>query len=444
MRLIPGAIAALAIAGCPVPATRGPAPVPMATGQVVLRFKDDVTAKNRDQVRTRFGAVVEAGVLAGTERWFIPGGTEAEVVSALRSDGAIKHAAPNYVRHVLGYSAADLDGGEAGQWAVLQVHAPEAWDQYFTAESPPGHGIMVAVIDSGVDVRHPDLAANIAKIGGMPRFIDVLHDASHSSDVRCGANYDWVTAYADTAHPGPDGHGHGTHVAGIVAAVGNNFGVTGTKMVGVAPGATILPVKTMDCAGDGTDWDIAHGIKDAADAGARIQNLSIGGPEPGPILEEAISYARAKGGLMIVAAGNGFGAPVFYPAAYAGVLAVGAVDRNDAYQGYSNVGPELAMVAPGGTSDQKREGINSTLPSYGSKLGKHYGRVSGTSQASPLVAGIAALIWSREPSLSADQVRSRLVASAKDLGPKGFDAEYGFGRVDALESLKLGDHRFGP
>ncbi|MBM3274020.1 MAG: S8 family serine peptidase, partial [Candidatus Sericytochromatia bacterium] len=270
-------------------------------------------------------------------------------------------------------------------------------------------------------------------------------DASGSIDSCRGYNYDWVNAYRDIGHPGPDGHGHGTHVAGIIAAVGNNSGGSGGNIVGVAPAATILPVKTMDCNGDGQDWNIAYGIKASADQGAKVLNLSIGGPEPSPLLEDALGYAIAKGALVIVAAGNGQGSPVYYPAAYPGVIAVGAVDRDDAYQTFSNVGAQMGLVAPGGTINQSRDGILSTVPTYRSELsqsGLAYSRVSGTSQASPFVAGVAALIWSREPSLTADQIRTRLYATARDIGPAGFDFKHGWGRIDAVAALAATDHRF--
>ncbi len=303
-----------------------------------------------------------------------------------------------------------------------------------------------AVVDSGVDIRHPDLKQNIARDGlGNDIYIDVLHDASSSFDACRGYNFDWATAYKDATHPGPDGHGHGTHVAGIVAAAGGNADYGAENLVGVAPAATILPVKTMDCNGEGQDWDIAYGIKAAADRGAKIMNLSIGGPEPSALLEDALAYAMARGVLIVVAAGNGGGAPVFYPAAYSGVIAVGAVSRDDLYQSFSNVGLQMGMVAPGGTINQSVEGILSTVPTYTSEMsrvGAGWARVSGTSQASPFVAGAAALIWSREPALSAEQVRERLFASAKDLGTKGFDTKYGWGRLDVQAALALGDHRY--
>jgi subtilisin family serine protease len=437
------------LAGC-TPAVRPAAvslPVTGRSPELVVRFLDETPDSVRVAVRQRYGAAGEREVLLGTEKWRLPDGADPRsVATQVALESGVKYAMPNHTRRLEGFTSSDLDTSTSQQWGLAKIRAPEAWDKYFSSGSPPGKGVTVAVLDSGVDVRHPDLAANAARDGaGKEIYIDVLRDASGSIDSCRGFNYDWVSAYQDIGHPGPDGHGHGTHVAGIIAAVGNNAGGSGGNIVGVAPAATILPVKTMDCNGDGQDWNIAYGIKAAADQGAKVMNLSIGGPEPSPLLEDALGYAIAKGALVVVAAGNGQGSPVYYPAAYPGVIAVGAVDRDDVYQSFSNIGSQMGLVAPGGTINQSRDGILSTVPTYRSELsqsGQAYSRVSGTSQASPFVAGVTALIWSREPSLTADQVRTRLYATARDIGPVGFDYKYGWGRVDAVAALAATDHRF--
>ncbi len=434
------------VAGCAGPVATLQLPTRYGPSELVVRFRDGVPDSERQALRLKFHGQAEPGVLAGTEKWKLEAGVDpAELAGQVGQEGGVKYATPNFTRRVLGYAASEQVDSSTGQWGNAQIKAPDAWNTYFSTSEPPGKGVTVAILDSGVDVRHPDLAANVAKDGlGKDIYIDVLRDASGSTDACGGLTYDWATAYQNSSHPGPDGHGHGTHVAGIVAAVGNNSGTGGQNIVGVAPAATILPVKTMDCRGDGNDWNIAYGIKAAADSNARIMNLSIGGPEPSELLEDALAYAMGKGVLVVVAAGNGFGVPVYYPAAYQGVIAVGAVDRTDAYQPYSNVGPQVGLMAPGGTTNQSVDGILSTTPTYGSTITRSgsYARVSGTSQASPFVAGVAALLWSKDPSLTADQVRARLFASAKDLGTAGFDEKYGWGRVDALAALALGDHRY--
>lgn len=336
----------------------------------------------------------------------------------------------------------DLNTGSSNQWGLLQANLPAAWQAYPDVR---GQGILVGVLDSGIDGRHPDLAVNMARDGaGRQLVVDALQDSGRR-DSCLGLDYGSSTAYQDAAHPGPDGNGHGTHVAGIIGAVANNQTGLRNNIVGVAPSVRILDIKAMDCQGNGSDDVIALGIRKAVDLGVRVLNMSIGGEEPAPVLAEAMTYGQIRGVLFVVAAGNGSGVPVYYPAAYAGVLAVGALDPRGRRASYSNIGPELGVMAPGGGQNQASEGILSTLPTYAHVLSlgqtqsswPGHGRVSGTSQASPLVAGLAALILSQEPDLSPDQVRLRILASSADMGSSGFDHETGWGRVDALAALGM-------
>lgn len=467
------AACAMLAAGCSTLLPTMPASYPGIAGQIVMRFKPGVSASTRTALARRFGASVKTGSLTDAERWTLPKGTDpVSVISQLDSNPAVKFAEPNYLRHVMGGYAVPSEYNSTQQWNLEQIKAPEAWQQYFSASHPPGQNVLVAVLDSGVDVEHPDLSPNIARdSSGRYVFIDEVHpspnatsdvDTSVDSSGNCVCkDYDWDTAYngqngtpCPTGYtcPGPDGHGHGTHVAGIIAAAGNDGGYKGTDVVGVAPGATILPVKIMHNDGNGDDWTIANGMIDAANYGAKIENMSIGGPDPSELLDDAVTYALAKGVLIVVAAGESLpeGGAVYYPAAYPGCVAVGAVDRNNNYQAYSNFGPQVALVAPGGTVDESTGGVLSTLPTYGSNLASEvgatipgYGRVSGTSQAAPHVSGVAALIWSLYPNLTAQQVRERLVVSADKLGGVDFSQQTGWGLVDALTALSLGDPRYG-
>jgi len=339
-------------------------------------------------------------------------------------------------------SFGDLNTGSSNQWGLAQANIPAAWQAY---PSIRGQGVLVGVLDSGVDYRHPDLALNMARDGAGQRLhVDAI-EAAGRNDSCLGLTYSYATAYSDASHPGPDGNGHGTHVAGIIGAVGDNQPGLRNNIVGVAPSVRIVDIKAMDCQGGGTDDVIALGIRRAVDLGVRVLNMSIGGEEPAPILAAPMAYGQARGVLFVVAAGNGSGVPVYYPAAYAGVLAVGALDPRGRRASYGNIGPEMGVVAAGGGLSQDSEGILSTLPTYAHmlSLGRSqgswpgHGRVSGTSQASPLVAGLAALILSQEPGLSADQVRLRILASATDVGTSGFDPETGWGRVDALAALGM-------
>jgi hypothetical protein len=269
----------------------------------------------------------------------------------------------------------------AQQWALSTLRATEVGD---------ATGQVVAVVDTGVDASHPDLAGVV-----LP-----------GTDVVTGTG-------TGTADP----NGHGTHVAGIVAAVADN-GIGGA---GLAQGARVLPVRVMDSDGSGWDSDAAEGMVWAVDHGATVINLSFGGTDPSPVLRTAVHYALSRNVPVVVSAGNEgeAGDPVEYPAADTGVIAVGAVNRFGVRPGWSSSGSHLALVAPG-------VGITSTTP------GGSYDTWDGTSMAAPFVSAAVALLRRAQPGLTAGAVRQRLMDTATDLGPAGFDTEYGAGRVDVV------------
>ncbi len=259
--------------------------------------------------------------------------------------------------------------------------------------------IVVAVLDTGVDLRHPDLAGRL-----IP-----------GTDVGSG-----------DGDP-TDENGHGTHVAGIIAAAsGNARGVSGA-----APRVVVMPVKVANDNGSIWDVTVARGMDWAISRGARVINLSLGGANASPTVNAAIDRARSRGVVVVAAAGNG-GDLVSQPGAYPPALAVAAVaDRGAAYgapgaaeryarASYSNTGPEVDLAAPG-TS------IFSTVPVRAGS----YASISGTSMATPFVSAAAALVLSRDPSLTAAQVEAALVGTALDLGPAGPDSETGAGLLRA-------------
>ncbi|SDT79106.1 S8 family peptidase [Actinoplanes derwentensis] len=285
---------------------------------------------------------------------------------------------------------AGSDPYRAQQWDLTKIRSTDAWPR------STGAGVTVAVIDSGVDADHPDLKGNVL------------------------SGYDAIT---DKAGPTTDGHGHGTHVAGTIAAVtGNGVGVSG-----VAPDVKILPVKVLSDAGSGNMSDTAEGIVWAADNGAQVINMSLGGTTKVTAVSNAIKYARSKGVTVIAAAGNSRrdGSPTAYPAADAGVIAVAATDSADQVGVYSNAGTYVDVAAPG-------SGIVSTYPSAKGS----YKSMSGTSMAAPHVAAVAALLKSFDAALTPDQIEAALKKSAVDLGPKGADTDFGSGRIDAVAALE--------
>ncbi|GET36118.1 S8 family serine peptidase [Microseira wollei] len=298
---------------------------------------------------------------------------------------------------------ADVPNSGGDNWGLDMVNAPEVWNRGYT-----GEGIVVAVIDSGVDYTHPDLDDNIwvnsDEIPGNGKDDD---GNGYIDDIR-----GWDFVNRDNDPMDINGDGHGTHVAGIIAAEKNDFGVTG-----VALNAKIMPVRVLDSFG-GTEADIAAGIRYAVDNGADVINLSWGGPFTSPEEAQAIQYAFNKGVVVVTAAGNDGGLQPVYPGRYATDfgITVGSIDRNHAMPYYSNhagTTPLDYVVAPG-------VDVRSTFP------GNRYESISGTSMAAPYVAGVAALVLSANPNLSPAQVENTLTATANSTGIRSASVYDGF------------------
>lgn len=275
--------------------------------------------------------------------------------------------------------------GGIRDWNVNAVAAPAAW-----AAGYSGQGIIVAVIDTGIDLDHPDLATNLYVNPGEIAGNGIDDDQNGFVDDVSG--YDFVSS---DARP-DDGNGHGTHVAGTIAAANNGIGATG-----VAPDAKILPVRVLDDSGLGSDSSVAAGIRYAADIGAQIINLSLGGNFSSRI-NSAIDYATSLGSLVIAAAGNESASSPGYPArqsaASTSVLSVGAFNSDNRIAAFSNdVGDSGAVQV-----DAPGVGIYSTW------IGGSYSTLSGTSMAAPHVAGVAALTLSADPSLTSRELRQFL------------------------------------
>lgn len=261
-----------------------------------------------------------------------------------------------------------------------------------------GKGIRIGILDTGIDYTHPDLSKNYK--GGY-NFIDNNTDAK-------------------------DYNGHGTHVAGIVAAEDNDIGV-----VGVAPDAYIYSVRVLDYAATGTASDITAGFEWCLDNNMQIVNMSLGACEDSISVRRAIDVLYDNEILLIAAAGNsgngmGTGDNIDNPARYDNVMAIGATDINDDRASFSSTGPKLEISAPG-------KDIYSLLP------GNKYGSLSGTSMASPHVAGVAALIMSADQGISNVQTRIRLQITAQNISKGSFEAKswFGYGLVDAVKAVSI-------
>ncbi|MEA3321822.1 MAG: S8 family peptidase [Bacillota bacterium] len=259
------------------------------------------------------------------------------------------------------------------------------------AQGITGSGVKVAVLDTGIDASHEDL-----KVAGGASFVPEEPDAL------------------------TDGNGHGTHVAGTIAAVNNNTGV-----LGVSYDVDLYAVKVLSSGGSGTLAGIAQGIEWAIDNNMDVINMSLGGSTGSSTLKQASDNAYNSGIVVVAAAGNsgsffGLVNTIGYPARYDSVIAVGAVDSNNNRASFSSVGSQLEVMAPGVS-------INSTLP------GNQYGELNGTSMASPHVAGAAALLLAQNPNMTNVEVRERLRNTATNLGSS---FNYGYGVINLEAALQ--------
>jgi subtilisin family serine protease len=328
----------------------------------------------------------------------VTGAAGAEFTTA-RELGALEEvewAEPNYrysVEQDQPAPAAANDPLLDQQWAVEHAQFSAAWAAGINATS----AITVAVIDTGCGgtaAAHPDLQVD----GGF----NTINDSSTITD----------------------DNGHGTHVAGIIAASGNNgIGIAGISWAG----STLLCVKAMGSNGSGSADDIAQAIDWATAKHARIINASFGGP-PSQAIADAVSRFQSSGGLFIAARGNDSSNQQLYPALLPGVIAVGATDHSDRLAAFSSWG-NTTLVAPG-VNILSTMILNGVFPDYAAW--------SGTSMAAPHVVGLAALVWQQNQSWDAGQVAQRLEESSDDLGKPGYDHLYGHGRINAARALGLG------
>lgn len=299
------------------------------------------------------------------------------------------------------------------QWSFRMVNAPEAWLR------ADGSGVIVAVIDTGVAFENHKAFRRVEDL----------------------ANTGFVTGYNfvhDNEHPNDD-HGHGTHVAGTIAQTTNNR----RGVAGLAPGARIMPLKVLSARGSGTVADISDAIRYAADEGAHVINLSLGGGFPSFIMQSAVSYARKKGVVVVCAAGNGGRRKVEYPAAYPGAFAVSSVGPTGELAFYSSWGKQLALAAPGG--DKRLGGdaggiLQNTIEPGRVGVTNLYLAHQGTSMAAPHVAGTAALVISAGVTATSD-VESILKKTTRDAGPSGWDERYGHGILDAAAAVEAAHKR---
>jgi thermitase len=384
-------------------------------GQIMVKFRDKGAAAG---VLRQHGLSQGPGIgSTGAQLIKVPAGKELQLIEALSRNPAVEYAEPDevvtattddqyfpqqYALQNTGQSLTSTAGTlvAADGTADADVDAVEAWNV------PNVGGTKVAILDTGVANVHDDIAPQVV---GYANFV--------SAD----------TKEDPKANP-EDKYGHGTHVAGIVAAKANNkIGVAG-----VCPDCSILDVKVLNDAGAGSSSVIANGISWAASNGAKVINMSLGQRVSSRTLEAAVNDAWNKGVVIVAAAGNAGTQAKIYPGAYPNVIAVAATDNNDAKASFSTYGKWVDVAAPG-------VNVYSTFPNHPFVLGTQNGRsmgydiASGTSMASPIVAGVAALVWSLPASTENKTVRTKIESTADKI--LGTGTNWAYGRVNACRAV---------
>ena len=340
--------------------------------------KSGIDKSNSDQIVTV--VKLNSGKLAVIKESVV--GSVNERIELLRNRSGILTSA----RTVPLYALGSPDPARNQQWHLNRLDVEKI------PVKNPNSSIKVAVLDTGVMANHPDFTGLIV---------------------------DGYDVYGKNLE-GRDPNGHGTHVAGIIAALSDN-GVAGR---GVFPGVKIMPVRVLDETGYGDDADVAKGVIWAVENGAKVLNLSLGGVDYSEALRESISYATTKGVLVVTAAGNSYleGNPVIYPAAYSGSYAVGATMPGDTRAPFSTTGEYVDIAAPGfAITSTWNQGSIATM--------------SGTSMAAPIVSGVAALLMINFPNLTSLEIENLINKSALDIGEKGRDSQFGNGMVDPLYAI---------
>jgi thermitase len=385
-------------------------------GQLLVKFKSGVSQQTITTVLTKYHASIQRTISGiNTTVILVPKGQEDTILQQLKKEGVVEYSEPNYIRRI---QYVPNDPSFPQQWGLANtgqsismtingsaktlkgtpnddIHAETAWDV------SKGDGIKVAVLDTGIDLSHPDLAG---KVVAQKVFVST------------------ATTTID------DKFGHGTHVAGIIAANTNN----GQGVAGTCPNCQLLIGKAMDDQGNGQDADMANAITWAADNGAKVINMSEGGNTPSQTEDAAINYAWNKGAVIIAAAGNNGSNQLFYPAASPNVISVAATDNVNALASFSDYGSWVNLAAPG-------LAILSTLPTHTyamqaqEPLKTNYDYLSGTSMAAPIVSGVAALVWTSQYGTSNAAVVQRILNTATKINGTGTKWKDGF--IDAAAAV---------
>ena len=394
-----------------------------APGEILVKLTSDI--ESIDKLNRRFEVESIERVFSNIYKLKLPNDADIlSIIEVYEANPDVEYAEPNYIYHTC---LVPNDPNYTVQWAHQNIQSELAWDTQRGNSS-----VVIAIVDTGVDWDHPDLAANIwnntDEWDVYPYNGTDDDNNGYIDDVR---GWDFVDTDIPV-WPGEDGkerdnnpmdfHGHGTHCSGIAAAVTNNS-------IGIA-GATwnckIMAVRAGFLAADGYGYleidDIIPAINYSVNNGANIISMSFGGPLPSEPLHEVLKYAYDQGALLVAAVGNDASRYKMYPAAHDEVVAVAATDKFDDPASFTNYGDWIEVAAPG-------------VYIYSTWFNDIYYNASGTSMACPHAAGVAALIWSQFRGMTRDQVRQHLRDSTDDLGDPGKDQNYGYGRINAWTAV---------
>lgn len=377
-----------------------------SVSQLIVGFRHNVPASERTKLHAQTGGRLHARIPhIHAHIVTVPKGKLQSCMTRYASCKHVRYVERNLtfrVKPITGKAARPVKKAAASivsndpllnrQWGLSKVSAPRGWSR---ARRTPS-AVRIAILDTGIDPKHPDLARKIV----------LSRNFSNSRTV-------------------DDRFGHGTHTAGIAAAITNNgIGVAGISF----NAARLMNIKVLGDDGAGTSGSVARGIVFAANRGAAVISMSLGAPGGSRLIQDAVAFAASKGVVLVSAAGNDGANRRNYPAAYPQVISVAATNRNDRKSSFSNHGASwVDLAAPG-------VGILSTLPTHRNGLGvKRYGLLSGTSQATPFVSGLAALLKATYPRLNRVQIR-RSIEQGTDRVP-GAGALYRHGRINAFKAL---------
>ncbi len=454
----------LAFAEEPMPRTTDPAPplsppmlggmkggrgaMEFKAGEIIVKFKEGIPqAGVQSLLLAEDISILDEMDNLGLRLLSVPQGRELEKAEDLKRSPLVEYAEPNYVVQIADAIAAGPDyslrapdvipndPSYDGQWNLPKIEAPAAWD--ITTGSDR---VIIAFVDSGVDLTHPELKDKIWTNTGEIAGNGIDDDGNGYIDDVHGWNF---VNWPEPGEPPPEPQDDlwlGTFMSSIAAAMTNN----GDGMAGVSWGAEIMPIKVFDKWGVSYHWHTAGGIEYAVDNGAKIINLSWTlnpdiNPQP---LQTAVNYAHSKGALVVAAAGDTFDSSYKYPAALDHVFSVAATDPDDGHPEFSTHNDKVDVAAPGAGVGILGVFCRSVLGEW--KCG--YGTLSSTHAAVPHVSGLAALIWSVNPYLTPDEVESIIESTAVDQvgdpaeDTPGRDDYFGYGRIDASAAVMTTTH----